>query len=53
MKGDKLRGLYAKGLMKQFRDSLAEEIDCGESEFLNRRNLPTEGIVLYTSGHSP
>lgn len=53
MKGDKIRSLYAKGLMKQFRDSIADEIDSGESEFLNRKNLPTEGTILFTSGHSP
>ena len=55
MKSDpkKIKRLYAKGLMKIFRDSIAEEIASGEKEFLNRNNLPSEGVLIYTSGHSP
>lgn len=48
-----LRKYYASGLMKIFRDSIAEEIASGEKEFLNRNNLPSEGVLIYTSGHSP
>ena len=55
MKSDpkKIKRLYAKGLRKIFRDSIAEEIASGEKEFLNRNNLPSAGVLIYTSGHSP
>ena len=55
MKSDpkKIKRLYAKGLMKIFRDSIAEEIASGEKEFLNGFFLATAGAVIYTSGHSP
>ena len=55
MKSDpkKIKRLYAKGLMKIFRDSIAEEIASGDKEFLNRNNHPSEGVLIYTSGHSP
>ena len=55
MKNDpkKIKRLYAKGLMKIFRDSIAEEIASGEKDFLNLFFHASAAAVIYTSGHSP
>lgn len=48
-----IRDYYASGPMKLARDGLADDIDSGELEFLTPKNIKKEGIMLYTSGHSP
>lgn len=48
-----LRTYYASGPMKMVRDGLADDMDSGKLEFLTPKNIKKEGIMLYTSGHSP
>lgn len=48
-----LREYYASGPMKLARDGLADDVDNEKLDFLTPNNMKKEGIMIYTSGHSP